>query len=143
MEVADVRAGGSGLDEVAEHLEKSIRVVAFKSHLRLKPRRPGARNSRRVDERTGCVSRTVDAVRAYAGQHRRAANRFERAGAGETEFLIASALPISGHPHCRLAARNHTRRTPVPAAFATTARRCEGPATRASPTTASSTRITW
>ena len=65
-----------------------------------------ARDRSGIDEGTGGIRRTVDAIGADAGRHRRCAERREGLRRGERKFLIAPALAVTGHAHRRFSARH-------------------------------------
>ena len=95
-----------------------------------------------VDERAGRVRRAVDAVGADTGQHRRRAERRQRRRAGQGEFLVPPADAVARHADGGLAARDNARGTTDVGRAGERRSQMREAEDRASPTTASSTRMT-
>src|SRR6516164_8699075 len=68
LDIADVRAGGAGADQVAKAIEERVRVVVVEiSHRVADAGGRGPRERRGIDERAGGVGGTIDPVGSNAG----------------------------------------------------------------------------
>src|SRR5207247_6534126 len=96
LKVADVRAGRSGVNQIADGREERVGIVLGEKPIGTESARAGTFERRRVHERAGGIGRAVDAVGPDARSQRRPGAPCERFGHREGELLVSSASPASG-----------------------------------------------
>src|SRR5262245_7740757 len=110
LEIADVGAGWTCVNEIAERVEKRVGVVVREECLRRQAGRSGPLHRRIVGERASGVGRPVDAVRSDTGDGHWRFGARQRFGDGEDELLITSAFSAPRDPHRRFPARHDAGR---------------------------------
>src|SRR5262245_42560602 len=107
VEIIDVRAGGTGDDELVELLQGGFRVVALQRAFEIPREVLRARHCMTIDNGSGCVSRTVGAIgtdrhHPHVGQP----GDFQSAGGGK--FLRPPARSLSCNGYGGFSTGNHT-----------------------------------
>jgi len=111
LKVADVRAGRTGVDEIAQRVEKRVGIVVGQEAARRKAGGRGPVDRGRIGDRAGRVGRTVDAVGAGTGDDRGSAGGGQELGGRQRKFLIAAPFALSGDANRRFAAGDDAGRT--------------------------------
>src|SRR5262245_3050348 len=106
LQVADVGTRRTGVNEVAERVEERVGIVVEQKRIECEAGRRRAMDRSLIRDRSGSVSRAVDAVSAGARQRDRRSDAAEQFRSGEREFLIAAALPFTDDLYGRLSGRH-------------------------------------
>ena len=105
-EIHDIGVSRTGLEQIADALQKRIRVVASEMLMNVHARHPRAHDCSRIGKAAGGIGWTIRAVRPGC-QQCDVANAIERQSGAQGELLIASAPARPRNAQRSLAACEH------------------------------------